>query len=80
MLNLTPGRAPFITANHAVGLGPVGMRPGDEIFVLLGIEVPLILRPTDQDTYYLIGETYVYGLDYKRFLTNNVQLQKTCVV
>jgi hypothetical protein len=80
MSNLTPGRAPFITARHAVGLGSVGIRPGDEIFVLLGSEVPLILRPTDQDTYYLIGEAYVYGLEHKRFVTNNVQLQKIAVI
>ena len=35
MSNLTPGRTPLFTSNDKVGLGPVGIKPGDEL-----LEVP----------------------------------------
>lgn len=55
------GRRFFITQNNYVGLAPAESRVGDEVFVLLGVSVPFILRPEDNH-YLVVGEAYVHGL------------------
>lgn len=47
-----------------LGLVPAGTRAGDMIAVLMGCDVPLILRPTGGDTcrFSVIGECYVHGI------------------
>lgn len=60
-LGPTRGRVLFTTTNGYVGLAPHGTREGDLVFVILGADVPLVLRPYD-DGYELIGETYVQGV------------------
>lgn len=37
-------------------------RNGDLIYVILGAELPFVLRPTGKGTYTLIGECYIHGL------------------
>ena len=49
------------TSTGYIGLAPHGTREGDLIFVVMGAEVPFILRPYD-DGYELIGEAYVQGV------------------
>jgi hypothetical protein len=44
--NVLPNRAFFITNDGLMGLGPKDVRPGDEVTVLSGSGVPLILRST----------------------------------
>ncbi|KAL7919645.1 heterokaryon incompatibility domain-containing protein [Trichoderma austrokoningii] len=44
-----------------MGLGPLLMREGDEIYVLPGSHSPLVLRPISSRTYQLIGDCYVNG-------------------
>lgn len=57
------GRAFIITANkEIVGLAPDTCRKNDCIAVLLGCESPMVLRPTDDGHYTVVGECYVHGL------------------
>ncbi|KAI0551286.1 heterokaryon incompatibility protein-domain-containing protein [Xylaria curta] len=51
-----------VTENGRFGHVPLNTQPGDRICVLLGGEVPFIIRPTGKGTYTLIGECYVDGI------------------
>lgn len=51
----------FITNSGYIGVGPKYMRSGDEIYVLLGCPVPVVLRSVGIQ-YILIGQCCVYGL------------------
>ncbi|PKS06077.1 hypothetical protein jhhlp_007911 [Lomentospora prolificans] len=55
----------FITRGGLFGLGPALMEDGDLCVVLLGADVPFVIRPTDTKGHYiLIGECYLYGVMY----------------
>jgi hypothetical protein len=73
----TENRRFFITQSGYMGLGPQIVAPGDQVWVLLGAEVPCLLRsggrpwPTEsgrsimtktQEHHGLAGECYVHGL------------------
>lgn len=60
-LGPTRGRVLVTTTNGYVGLAPYGTREGDLVFMILGADVPFVLRPYD-DGYELIGEAYVQGI------------------
>jgi hypothetical protein len=51
----------FITGSGYIGVGPKGIRSNDEIHVLLGCRVPVVLRRTG-DEYIFLGQCSVYGL------------------
>jgi hypothetical protein len=55
------GRRFFITRNGYFGLGPQAARQGDRVVVLLGVDVPLVLRRVDK-THHVVGEAYVHGI------------------
>lgn len=57
----TRGRVMFASAGGYIGLAPHGSREGDIIFVILGADVPFVLRPFE-DVYEIIGEAYVQGI------------------
>ncbi|KAG5788179.1 hypothetical protein H9Q69_012761 [Fusarium xylarioides] len=57
----------FKTSSADFGVGPVDMRIGDKLCVLLGAEVPFLLRPKG-DGYLVIGECYVYDLMHGEIL------------
>jgi hypothetical protein len=44
-----------------MGLAPQLAKVGDEVWVLLGCDVPMLLRKCD-DYYILVGECFVYGI------------------
>ena len=44
-----------------MGLAPMGTRQGDQVAVLLGCRVPLIVR-NQQESFELVGDAYVCGL------------------
>lgn len=44
------------------GLGPIMLEVGDIVCVLLGGNLPFVLRNRDNDEYCLVGESYVHGL------------------
>lgn len=67
------GRRLFTTSKQYLGLGPMSMVEGDEIWILRGSRVPLLLRRLDVDQndvdnilgrpcYKLIGDLYVHGI------------------
>ena len=49
------GRRPFRTRNGYVGLGPATMAEGDTVCIILGAQVPYVLRPEGKGQYQLIG-------------------------
>lgn len=52
------------TGNTLVGIGPRQTRAGDQIVILDGCSVPLVLRklPSGDDSHELVGEAYVHGV------------------
>ncbi|KAK3385795.1 heterokaryon incompatibility protein-domain-containing protein [Podospora didyma] len=65
----------FVTSRGYVGLGPLGMRPDDEVVVLRGSSTPMVLRPgqTVRDAYTYVGEAYCHGVMYGEALRKNGQ-------
>ncbi|EKG11812.1 hypothetical protein MPH_11308 [Macrophomina phaseolina MS6] len=75
-MGVAVGRVLFLTTGGYMGLAPHGTRDGDVVFVMLGCDIPFILRPvsgTDAggssgssggtgDVFVLVGECYVYKL------------------
>lgn len=60
---VTDDRVAFRTTSGWIGLGPTGMRRGDSIAVLIGADVPFVLRPIHDDrTFQVVGECFVEGL------------------
>ncbi|KAI0907564.1 hypothetical protein F4823DRAFT_641300 [Ustulina deusta] len=52
----------FRTRIGRMGLGSVGIKPGDIVVVLLRGSVPFVLRKAHRGSYYLIGDSYVHGI------------------
>lgn len=53
----------FTTSKGSVGVGPRDMKVGDCIFILLGAELPILLRRESHRTeYFLVGKCFVNGL------------------
>ena len=48
-------RRPFRSRNGYVGLGPVHILPRDVVCIVLGAQVPYILRPGEAHRYQLVG-------------------------
>jgi len=55
------GRSFYMTEHRVPGLGPLAAKPGDHVTVLLGCKVPIILRPTTNGGYKVVGEAYCDG-------------------
>ncbi len=53
----------FVSDAGHLGLGPVGMQPGDAVVVPVGATAPFILRPGTADTepWTFVGEAYCHG-------------------
>lgn len=69
MLTFSSSRVVFKTDNGLIGLGPDYMSEGDEVWDLVGGDVPFLLRQGTSDSkhedgrrYRLIGECYVHGI------------------
>jgi hypothetical protein len=46
-----------------IGLGPLGIKPGDDVCVLLNGTIPFISRQTEaKDNFEHVGYAYVYGI------------------
>ena len=53
----------FITTKEGyIGLAPSETKPGDQICILLGCQMAMILRPASSSQYQVVGESYVHGL------------------
>ena len=62
VLHFCAGRSFITTKEGYVGLAPKAAKPGDQICVLLGCSVPIVLRPTSGFQFKVVGECYVHGL------------------
>ena len=59
------GRSFFFTKKGYFGTGPAELKEGDEIYILAGGKLPLVLRPFSDAppyTFELIGDCYVHGV------------------
>jgi hypothetical protein len=59
------GRRLFVGSKGWIGLCPPGTRKGDQIWVVGGVKIPIILRKAGDDLgeqYKLVGECYCHGL------------------
>lgn len=66
----------FLTKDGLLCLGPELARSGDEVWIVRGSRVPVLLRKTmDGNGYNLIGETYVHGVMYGEAVTKEVEQQ-----
>lgn len=60
----------FVTKQGYIGIGPAGMQAGDEVYALIGGQVPFVLRPQNQnerasepiEQFELLAECYVHGI------------------
>ncbi|KAK0506929.1 hypothetical protein JMJ35_010629 [Cladonia borealis] len=66
----TRSRAFFKTDSWYLGFGPNCTAAGDQIFLLIGSDVPFILRPAG-DEFELVGACYVHGIMYGEGLCQN---------
>ncbi|KAI0460291.1 heterokaryon incompatibility protein-domain-containing protein [Xylaria acuta] len=72
-----------VTEHGRFGHVPLNTQPGDRICVLLGGEVPFIVRPMGRGTYTLVGECYIDGImdgetfqeDFKAELLETIHLE-----
>ena len=56
-------RRSFVTTCEGyMGLAPRNAQPGDQVCVLLGCDVPMLLRPAANSQYEVVGSCYVHGL------------------
>jgi hypothetical protein len=56
------GRKPFVTKKGHLGLGLDHVEPGDGVAVLIGCQVPFVLRKSVGGRYKIVGEAYVDGI------------------
>ena len=62
VLQLADGCRIFRSAEGRVGYAPVDALPGDAIVVLFGVLAPLVVRPTDDECFKIIGPAYISGI------------------
>ncbi|KAH8883498.1 hypothetical protein GQ53DRAFT_752968 [Thozetella sp. PMI_491] len=56
-------RAMFVTDTGYMGIGPANATTGDEVYDLMGGDVPFVLRPTSgENEFGLLGDCYVHGV------------------
>lgn len=63
-------RAFFTTDSRYLGFGPNCTAAGDQIFLLIGSDLPFILRPAGNE-FKLVGACYVHGIMYGEGLCQN---------
>jgi len=56
-------RSFFVTTEGSVGIAPLSARPGDAVCVLLGCWSTILLRQTKDDTYQVVGQLYMPGVN-----------------
>jgi hypothetical protein len=60
-MTLTISRRLFKTEKGYLGLGPRSLKKEDEVALLKGGMVPLVIRKTDNN-FELVGDCYVHGI------------------
>lgn len=52
----------FQTAHGYLGYGPLDLEAGDEMCFVLGLSCPIVIRPSGNDRYKIIGSCHLHGL------------------
>jgi hypothetical protein len=60
--NNTSVKKLFLLSTSNLGLGFCSLWQGDELCILCGISIPILLRPVGLDRFQLVGEGYVRGM------------------
>ncbi|KAK3394951.1 hypothetical protein B0H63DRAFT_462440 [Podospora didyma] len=55
-------RRAFVTSKGWLGIGPLDIKEGDAAAVVVGAQVPFLLRMAQERRWRLVGEAYVEGL------------------
>lgn len=63
-VNVTAWRRLLSTKTGRMGLAPVGARLGDSVAILVGCDMPLVLRRQEKGGWIVIGDCYVHGVMY----------------
>jgi len=61
MFRFWRSRRLLVTSEGRLGAGPAAMLQGDELFILFGSDVPLVLRPYGDGSYQVVGCCYIQG-------------------
>ncbi|KAI0911997.1 HET-domain-containing protein [Ustulina deusta] len=51
----------FTMSNDYIGLSRAPVQPGDEVFIILGCDSPMIVRPRSDGEYEVVGDCYIHG-------------------
>ncbi len=73
----------IFTEGNRLAIGPKSAEPGDEIWILGGSDVPVVLRkasPADGSRYSYVGHAYVHGIMFGEAVTENAGLQRIILV
>ncbi|GKT42868.1 heterokaryon incompatibility protein 6, OR allele [Colletotrichum spaethianum] len=65
----------FLSESGYVGLAPMHAQPGDKIVILLEGKTPYTVRETDAGHHELVGESYVHGVMFGEFMTDDVEVR-----
>ena len=68
-------RAIFATDSRYLGLGPTCTAAGDQVFLLIGSDLPFILRPAGNE-FELVGPCYIHGIMYGEGLCQDFYINK----
>ncbi|KAF5012854.1 hypothetical protein FDECE_1144 [Fusarium decemcellulare] len=52
----------FNTSTKALGLGPLTIQTGDEVWIIIGVCVPMVLRKNGKGEHTIVGPAYVHGI------------------
>ncbi|KAK7182295.1 uncharacterized protein CC84DRAFT_610766 [Paraphaeosphaeria sporulosa] len=74
MMRASNRTRPFRTSKGYIGLGSTRAEEGDIVVVLLGCEVPFLLRKWGEYHYRLIGEVYVHGIMFGELFAHEPQI------
>ena len=53
-------RRMFLTQGNHLGLGPQSLQEGDSVWVVSGLETPVVLRATEDGYYHMIGQAFLH--------------------
>ncbi|KAB2573914.1 putative het domain protein [Lasiodiplodia theobromae] len=89
-MGVAVGRVLFLTTSGYMGLAPHGTRDGDVVFVVLGCDIPFVLRPAGGGDhcggegggdYVLLGECFVYkAMDGEAMRDDSKAVQDVTVI
>ncbi|KAF2804652.1 uncharacterized protein BDZ99DRAFT_149700 [Mytilinidion resinicola] len=85
MVAANEDRRYFTTRGGYLGIGPVGIRSGDLVCIILDADVPFVLRKSAANgagnaQFELVGECYVHGIMDGEFLRSNPEILEFTLV